>query len=84
MILPVCDFNQVYFICIERIAVVSEWYDDCLESYIRSTRYSSASSLSQLAKQMVSALSYLEEQGITHRGLSLDNILLNPKVRVLL
>ena len=64
----------------ERMIVVTEWYDDCLENHIKSSTFSSLSSLSRLAQQILSALSYLEERGITHRALAADNVLVTPEV----
>ena len=62
--------------------VVSEWYDDCLENYAKTGEFSQLHRLATLAQQILSALSYLNELGITHRALSPDNILLSPEVSV--
>ncbi len=59
---------------------MSEWYNDCLENHIKSSKFSSISSLALIAKQVLSALSVLEEKGITHRALASHNILVTPEV----
>ena len=64
--------------------LVSEWHEDCLERYLKSSKFSSFSSLAGLARQLLSALAYLEGEGITHRGLSPSNILITPEVRPIL
>lgn len=64
----------------ERIVVVSEWYNDSLENHIKSSQFSSTSSLARLARQILSALSFLNENGITHRALASENVLLTPEV----
>ena len=62
---------------------MSEWYNDSLEKHIKSNMFSSTSSLAQLARQILSALSFLNENGITHRALASDNVLLTPEVSVM-
>lgn len=64
----------------ERLIVVSEWQEDCVGNQIKSSKYAAPSSLSRLTQQILSALSYLEEKGITHRTLTPNNILITPEV----
>ena len=65
----------------ERLILVSEWYQDSVANHIGSSHFSSLSSLSCLAQQILSALSYLEEMGITHRALAPAQVLVTPDVR---
>lgn len=67
-------------VLLERVVVVSEWHEDCLENYVMSAKYSTSSSLSRLAQQLLSALAYLEENGIVSRTLAPSNILITPEV----
>ena len=66
----------------ERIVTVSEWYQDNLQNYYSQSpsTFSDPQALSRLAQQLLSALSYLQERGITHRGLAPENILVTPEV----
>lgn len=65
---------------LERVILVSEWYEDCLEQYLKSDKFGSITSLACLARQLLSALVYLEGEGITHRALEPRNILVTPEV----
>lgn len=62
--------------------MVFEWYDDCLENHIKSGQFSEPRPLATLARQILSALSHLNDIGITHRALAPNNVLVTPKVGV--
>ena len=64
----------------ERVILVTEWYEDCLENHVKASRFSGPQALSRLARQLLSALAYLEDRGITHRALAPSNVLLTPEV----
>ena len=68
----------------ERLIVVSEWHEDCLENHVKSGRYGSSQAISRLARQLLLALDHLHSQGITHRGISPGNVLLTVEVGVAL
>ncbi|KAK7503784.1 hypothetical protein BaRGS_00004907 [Batillaria attramentaria] len=63
----------------ERMLVVSEYYKSTLLHHLQSGKYSSESKMVSLAFQIVDALSFLHSRGITHRSLSVDNILLQTE-----
>ena len=58
---------------------MSEWYNDSLENHIKSSQFST-SSLAGISQQILSALSFLHKNGIVHRSLGSENVLLTPKV----
>ena len=64
----------------ERVLVVTEWCDDCIENHVRSGHYSNPVHLSKLTNQILSALEHLDNLGLVHRDLSPSNILLTPQV----
>ncbi|XP_076446642.1 TBC domain-containing protein kinase-like protein [Babylonia areolata] len=60
----------------ERMLVVSEYYPTTLQSQLSTGKYSSESSVVHVGHQILEALSYLHAKGVTHRSLSMDNLLL--------
>ncbi|XP_074650815.1 TBC domain-containing protein kinase-like protein isoform X2 [Tubulanus polymorphus] len=66
----------------ERISIVSEYYDNNLAIEMKSGLYSNESMLTGLAFNVLQALSYIHQKGLTHCNLSPENILLDPTGRV--
>ncbi|XP_064391569.1 TBC domain-containing protein kinase-like protein isoform X2 [Halichondria panicea] len=66
----------------ERVLLVTEWCDDCLENHVKSGRYSDPAHLSRLTNQILQALSYLNDIRLVHRDLSPSRILLTPEGEV--
>ncbi|KAK7096693.1 TBC domain-containing protein kinase-like protein [Littorina saxatilis] len=63
----------------ERMLVVSEYYQTNLLSQLGSEKYSNERNVVHVVYQILEGLSFLHGKGITHRSLSLDNVLLQSQ-----
>ncbi len=66
----------------ERVLLVMEWWEDCVENHVKSGRFSDPSHLSKLANQILRALSYLSDIRLVHRDLSPAHLLLTSQGEV--
>ncbi len=75
-LLEVCSTNSLYILALEYVPGAQT-----LADVINTFGALSESYAHQLARQMISALSYLHSKNILHRDLKLDNILVDREIR---
>ncbi|KAL5477249.1 hypothetical protein EMCRGX_G024018 [Ephydatia muelleri] len=72
-----CAYLDIHRLRNERLLVVSEYYNDSLEEHIKTGRFSNK--LGNVASDILHALAYLNERGLTHRFLCPPNVLVTPE-----
>jgi len=64
-------------VCIaDRISIVCELFPQCLSQIVAGSKNWEPEEIIALLHQVLKALAYLEEEGIVHRALEPDNILI--------
>ncbi|ESO83835.1 hypothetical protein LOTGIDRAFT_132681 [Lottia gigantea] len=78
----ICKYLDIVRTKHERLIVVSEYYKDNLQNKVKTDHFHSEKKVIELAFEILKGLTYVQSKNLTHRNISLDNILLTQKNEV--
>jgi len=78
----VCQYLDIIRVKHERLIVAEEFYSENLKTALKNGKAFRYSDITNIAFDVLHGLSFLNAQGIVHRNLSPENILLTPKGHV--